>query len=183
MNDLFLEVYRRMSEPHRKYHTFNHICEMFQYAHARCIELTDAQVHAIALHDIVYEVPADPKRSNEEKSAIAADVILTEMDLPEDYIDTVCRIILDTEKELPTIEESKIVIDLDLAGLAHKYWENKNLIREEYGHLNDDEFNAGRIKWLESMLSRDSIFVSGRFYDIEEKAVANLKAELQLLRG
>jgi len=179
-DEIYARVVAAMSEPHREYHTMRHLAEMFMLAHLRGLRLSDEQIYAICLHDVVYRVPADKKESNEVASAKLAREWMSK-DFRKGFVERVCQIILDTEKELPTIPDSKLVIDLDLAGLALNYWQNRILIRQEFSCVDDDAFYAGRFKWIQSMLARDSIFVSGRFSDLERAAVENLKAELQML--
>lgn len=178
MDNLLIEVARRYSEPHRKYHTLKHVMEMFTLASERGIELSDEQVLAIWLHDIVYRVPADPKESNEAASANLATKLLDESGYSLSRIGDVCGIIMDTEKELPTVFDSAVVIDLDLAGLSLNYWRNRTLIRQEFACYSDEEFRVGRRKWLTGMLGRKSIYVSGLFDDLESEAKKGLKEDL-----
>ena len=177
MNNLLIEVARRYSEPHRKYHTLKHVMGMFTLARDRGIELSDQQVLAIWLHDIVYRVPADPNESNEMASVRLARGWLSEICYPTILAVKVALIIKDTEQELPTGGESAVVIDLDLSGLSLNYWKNRKLVREEYGCYSDEQFKAGRRKWVKGMLKRKSIFVSGKFDDLEAEAVKNLKKD------
>jgi predicted metal-dependent HD superfamily phosphohydrolase len=129
---------------------------MFEIANEHNIPLTHEQVIAIWLHDIIYDIPAG-EESNEELSAQ-----FVEMQPDMSGSSYVAQIIRDTEKELPTIDESRIVIDLDLWDLSDKerFTENNDLIRQEYSHLTDLQWWTGRTAWLRSFLDRDQIFVS-----------------------
>lgn len=149
-------IYERYSEPHRKYHTLAHIMRMFEIANENNIPLEHEQVIAIWLHDIIYNIPAK-EESNEELSAQFAEA---QPDMSGSSY--VAQMIRDTEKELPTIDESRIVIDLDLWDIADKerFAENNVLIRQEYGHLTELQWWTGRTAWLRSFLDRDQIFVS-----------------------
>ena len=178
MDNLLIEVARRYGEPHRKYHTLKHVMEMFTLARDRGIELSDQQVLAIWLHDIVYRVPADPNESNEMASVRLARGWLSEICYPTILAVKVALIIKDTEQELPTGGESAVVIDLDLAGLSLNYWRNRTLIRQEFACYSDEEFRVGRCKWLMSMLGRKSIYVSGLFDDLESEAKKGLEEDL-----
>jgi predicted metal-dependent HD superfamily phosphohydrolase len=177
---MYTYVTNAYNEPHRKYHTMRHISEMFMLATCCHIDLTLVQRYAILLHDVVYKVPAG-EHSNEVCSAETAGYLLREGPLPEHHVEMVKQIILDTEQELPTIHESGLVIDLDLAGLALNYWENLDLIREEFRHLKDEEFFPGRLKWLKSMQARDKIYVSGFFSHLEQAARDNIDKEIRHL--
>ena len=85
--------------------------------------------------DICYHIPSKQK-SNEESSADLA-YILTYKEFGKEGALDIKQMILDTEKHLPTIEDSKIVIDLDLIDLAYKdrYVLNGLKLREEYKQL------------------------------------------------
>lgn len=147
------------AEPHRRYHTLGHIRTMFGRAGMCGIELTQEQVVAIFFHDIVYSVPVGAC-SNEETSAQMAIQYCNQYDIPN--IDTIATIIRDTETHIPSIEESEVVIDLDLWGLSdNTYWTNGVLIHEEMLiGMSELEYMHGKRKWLKSMLDRDKIYVS-----------------------
>ena len=169
------------SEPHRKYHTLKHIMRMFEIANENNIPLSHEQVDAIWIHDIVYNVPSDPEESNEELSAQFAEL---QPDMTGSSY--VAQMIRDTEKELPTIEGSKIVIDLDLWDIAYKsrFDANNVLIRAEYPHLTEIQWLIGRTSWLKSFLGRDKIFVSKyATADMEQSARMNLEYELGVARS
>lgn len=182
IDKLYKEITWCMSQAHRKYHTMNHLAEMFSLAAIHHIQLNVMQKYAILFHDIVYNIPAGPI-SNEELSAQAAEKALASIGVHGEVIACTAQIIRDTEKELPTTESSNVVIDLDLAGLALNYWENLDLIRAEFGHLSDKDFKSGRIKWLKSMLARDAIYVSDKFAHLEAPARENIEREIELLEG
>lgn len=179
-DELYRDITIAMSQPHRKYHTMTHLAEMFTVAALYHIQLTLVQRYAILFHDVVYNVPAW-SLGNEELSAREAERLLPLAGLSDSQVRHVAQIIRDTQQEIPTIEQSAIVIDLDLAGLALNYWGNLDLIREEFGHLSDKDFKSGRVKWLKSMLAREKIFVSGWFNHLEAPARENIEREIELL--
>lgn len=181
MNDFFdfLDLIEAYNEPHRHYHNFTHIAQMFEWAKEYEIQLTDEQKLAILFHDVVYSV-GKKSFSNEHLSAICAYDYCHEK-YGNEFAKTVKRIILDTENHIPTIELSKSVLDLDLLpiALSETYEENGRKIRMEFKDYSDKEFNNGRIEWIESMLNRQRIF-TGCFAncDFEEYARFNLTNEL-----
>ena len=168
------------SEPHRKYHTLEHLNRMFSYAKENNIPLNKKQKMAIWFHDICYHIPSKQK-SNEESSADLA-YILTYKEFGKEGALDIKQMILDTEKHLPTIEDSKIVIDLDLIDLAYKdrYVLNGLKLREEYKQLSDEEWKKGRIKWLKTFLGRQTIFVSKYCSHLETDARNNLNYDLNI---
>lgn len=154
-------VFKAYNEPHRKYHNINHIETMFLLADKLGWPLTKAQYWAIFYHDAVYNIPT--KETSNEK--LSAELYMNHWGNIHDFSKTTEQIILDTQTHIPTIEESKVVIDLDLSGLALSYWTNRDAIRLEYSHYNDEEFKIGRKKFLSSMLAKDRLF----WYDIGNK--------------
>lgn len=161
-------------EPHRYYHNLNHIVSMFNFANENQIELTNEQILAIWFHDVIY----DPTRSdNEEQSAKYFQQWCLTQKVCNFEPKIIKQIILDTKQEIPTTEESALVIDLDLHQLGiSKFFSNTVLIRKEFSHLSDKEFDEGRNTWIYSMLNRETIFVSGLniFKELEQEARTNL---------
>lgn len=172
------------NEPHRKYHNFGHIARMFEIAATENIPLSMEEVLAIWFHDFVY-VPC--QKDNEEKSSNAfLELYKNSHPIERTSIQVASRIILDTKKEeIEHSGNSGTVIDLDLWDLGtDRYWSNKERIKEEFlPYLDSDQaFYSGRTYWIESMLARDSIFVSKyATLEMERAARKNLREDLELL--
>ncbi|MDC1141941.1 hypothetical protein OAU50_02515 [Planctomycetota bacterium] len=178
--DLLLDLTARYSEPHRRYHDLRHIGNML--AHGAPLGLSAEQVTAIWFHDAIY----DPNsRTNEKDSAALAVKVLSDAGWEEARVKTVEQIVLDTETHLPQIEESKQVLDLDLATLGGT-WENYHAIglriREEYKHVPEADWAEGRGKWIESMLAKAQIYWTKWGQPREAEARRNLAKDLELLR-
>jgi predicted metal-dependent HD superfamily phosphohydrolase len=78
-----------------------------------------------------------------------------------------------------------VLCDADLAVLAgppEAYAAYASAIREEYGHLSDADFTAGRIAVLEHLLALPALFRTPPAQQWTAPARANLAAELTLLR-
>ena len=157
---------------------------MFEFAKTNSIELTPEQVYAIWFHDAVY----DPmSKTNEEDSADVFGKYVSTLKVFPYNMFKIRQIIWDTKKELPTIEESKIVIDLDLHRLAdpEKVTADKYLIKDEFApYMTEEEFILGRLNWVKEMLDgRKTIFVSDNsvFTKLEEKARSLLKIEVGMI--
>jgi predicted metal-dependent HD superfamily phosphohydrolase len=164
------------SGPGRHYHTLDHLAEMFRLG--RPHGLTEAQALAIWYHDAIYDVPGE---DNEAKSAELASKRLPALGIDAETIAEVQQIILDTKHHLPTIEASKLVLDLDLASLAAEpevFDLNTQLIRQEFTIVPDEDFRLGRTRFFESYLARDQLYHSGAFAHFEAKARANLERAL-----
>ncbi|HLQ38752.1 MAG TPA: metal-dependent phosphohydrolase [Planctomycetota bacterium] len=169
---LLLELTRRYSEPHRHYHTIEHIAAMLH--HGRGLQLSDAQLLAIWFHDAVY----DPRAlDNEERSAALAVQLLPAAGFAAPLVALVQRIVLDTKTHVPSLPESAAVIDLDLGSLAlpwEKFRRNSAFIRAEYAHVPDAEFVAGRRAFLQRMLDRPRLFWTAFGAPLEPLARGNL---------
>lgn len=177
-----LKVTKAYMEPHRHYHTLTHITRMLETIKQHKIDVTDEQLIAIWYHDVVYD-PTSSYNESHSASAAAVDMVCSNRKLSE--VDIVRQIILDTENHRPTIEQSKLVIDLDLMGLAdhvNSYFETGKLIRQEYSHLTDELWVAGRKRFIEKFLSRDHIFQTPWGIEhFERGAFSNLTRELELI--
>jgi len=164
------------SGPGRHYHTLDHLAEMFRLG--RPHGLTEAQALAIWYHDAIYEVPGD---DNEARSAELASKRLLALGIDAETIAEVQQIILDTKHHLPTIDLSKLVLDLDLASLAAEpeaFDLNTQLIRREFACVPDEDFRLGRARFFETYLARERLYHSGAFAHLEAKARANLERAL-----
>lgn len=179
--ELLLELTRRYTEPHRVYHGLPHVAWMLD--EGREPGLDEDQQLAIWFHDAIYDVPTV---DNEERSAALAVARLTAGGLPRERVERIERIVLDTKKHVPTIEASKLVIDLDLASLAlprDEFEANGARLREEFAALDDAEFEAGRIAFMEAFLARERIFWTEWGAPLEERARENLRLDLEAMRA
>ncbi|KAM3141014.1 hypothetical protein pb186bvf_006815 [Paramecium bursaria] len=127
------------SQPQRKYHTLQHLVQIFKLAD----KINDTQLNTIFFHDIVYY----PKRNdNEEKSIEAMKQANVQDAKAELYI-------LSTKKHIPLIDDDddlKYFLDLDLSILeSDNYEQYTQQIRQEYIHIDDQNFKIGRKKVLE----------------------------------
>jgi predicted metal-dependent HD superfamily phosphohydrolase len=168
------------TEPHRRYHTLEHITYMFMKAREHKIQLTRAQTHAIWWHDAVY-VPGSA--TNEEDSVHLAHDYHNHLQDP-DWLN-ICMIIMDTKTHEPRSEESAIVCDLDmliLADVAVKYRRYAKQVRTEFSKYSDEEYRQGRIQFLGNMLL-NPIFHSMFFKQYENEASENIKNEIWDLKS
>lgn len=115
---------RAYLEPHRFYHSLEHINFMFAKAKEWKWELTEELIYAIWFHDAIYQPGA---KDNEEKSAELFWAWKYTITKKENWgenkpqYEIIRQMILDTKTHIPTIEESKRLIDLDLAILAEEF--------------------------------------------------------------
>jgi predicted metal-dependent HD superfamily phosphohydrolase len=178
-------------QPHRRYHDLAHLAAVLgivgQLEDAAADPSADPAAVRLAAwyHDVVY----DPRRDdNEAVSAERARAGLRGL-VPEERIEEVARLVLLTagHQAEPGDANGAVLCDADLAVLAGPpaaYATYASAVREEYGHLSDAEFTAGRIAVLEHLLGLPTLYrlpaVAGEW---TPRARANLTAELSLLRG
>ena len=173
-------------EPHRRYHDLHHLAAVLGLVGELGGAAADPAAVALAAwyHDVVY----DPRRGdNEQASADRARAGLTGL-VPEERLAEVVRLVLLTAGHGagPGDANGAVLCDADLAVLAgppEAYAAYASAVREEYGHLPDDVFTAGRIAVLESLLALPALYRLPATAAWEPRARANLAAELSLLRG
>lgn len=167
------------NESHRKFHDWNHI----RYGLSLFEELntgTTEQLLAWLFHDIVYDIY---KKDNEHQSALMAMQLITSEgdDLIVD-LNVVSTIINDTKTHIPTIEQSKIVLDIDMSSLAMNnytdFFNQRLLAAQEYSVFGKDAVTAGTKNFIEQTLQH-SIFTSDFFREKESIAKENLARYLK----
>ncbi len=180
-------VVRAWGEPHRRYHDLAHLAAVLGIVDRLADDAPDPDAVRLAAwyHDVVY----DPQRSdNEAVSAGRARAGLRGL-VPDERIAEVERLVLLTAGHAvdPGDANGAVLCDADLAVLAsppEAYAAYASAVREEYGHVPDDLFTAGRIAVLEQLLALPRLYrlpaVAGTW---EPRARANMAAELSLLRS
>jgi predicted metal-dependent HD superfamily phosphohydrolase len=175
------------SEPHRHYHGLAHLAAVLGLVGELAGGAADPAAVALAAwyHDAVY----DPERDdNEQVSAERARAGLRGL-VPDERVDEVARLVLLTAGHSPEPGDANgaVLCDADLAVLAgppDAYAAYASAVREEYGHLSDEEFTAGRIAVLEHLLALPLLYRLPAVADVwTPRARANLTAELTLLRS
>ena len=175
------------SEPHRRYHDLAHLAAVLGIVDQLAAAVPDPAAVRLAAwyHDVAY----DPQRSdNEEVSAARARIGLLGL-VEEARVAEVERLVLLTAGHDPQPDDANgaVLCDADLAVLASPapaYVAYASAVREEYGHLSDDAFTAGRIAVLEHLLALPALFRTPAAAERwTAPARANLAAELSLLRA
>jgi predicted metal-dependent HD superfamily phosphohydrolase len=174
------------SEPHRRYHDLNHLAAVLGLVDELAAAAADPDAVRLAAwyHDVVYDPAGD---DNEQVSAERARAGLRGL-VPEDRLTEVVRLVLLTagHDPEPGDADGAVLCDADLAVLASepaRYAVYASAIREEYRHLSDAEFTAGRIAVLERLLALPELYrVPTLAAEWTPRARANVTAELALLR-
>jgi len=168
------DLVARYAEPHRHYHTSEHIDEMLAVADR--LGATDEVLCAVWFHDAIY----DPARSdNEMRSAKHARQVLASLGTPAMVVDEVARLVELTMSHAPVEGDhnGQVLTAADLAILgapAERYERYVRDVRAEYAHLSNEEWRAGRMRVLEQLLERPSL-------SSDAHARTNLRAELATL--
>ena len=174
------------SEPHRRYHDLAHLAAVLGLVGELAGAADDPEAVRLAAwyHDVAY----DPQRTdNEEVSAARARAGLRGL-VPDARVDEVERLVLLTAGHDPEPGDvnGAVLCDADLAVLAgppDAYAAYASAVREEYGHLSDEEFTAGRIAVLEHLLALPALYRTPEAARLwADRAEANLTVELTLLR-
>ncbi|GAA1896825.1 hypothetical protein GCM10009716_03580 [Streptomyces sodiiphilus] len=182
------ELLDRWAEPHRHYHTTEHLSAVL----ARLDELAAVPLDPVAVelaawfHDAVH----DPSGSrNEENSAHLAERLLAEAGVPEPCRAETARLVRLTAGHDPAPGDTsgETLCDADLAVLAgppSAYAAYAAAVRREYGFVPQDAFREGRAAVLRRLLERPALYRTphGREH-WEATARYNVAGELDLLTG
>lgn len=166
--DLGAELLERWAEPHRRYHTRAHLFAVLTSLETIAggdspREVPRAVVLAGWFHDAVYTATATAPGKEEEDSARLAEERLAEAGLSDAEIGEVGRLVRLTTTHSPEAHDAagQLLCDADLAVLgrdAHGYRRYAAQVREEYAHVPDDAFRAGRAAVLKHLLGLDPLF-------------------------
>jgi predicted metal-dependent HD superfamily phosphohydrolase len=176
----------RWSEPHRRYHTLDHLELVLSTVDSHVGEARDPDAIRLAawFHDAVY----DPRRTdNEDASAALAARVLPGAGVPEDRVTTVTRLVRLTAGHAPSpVDPDGILLcDADLAVLAgepDEYAAYRAAIRAEYAHVPDEAFRTGRAAVLRHLTAFPQLYRLPALHDRwEDRARANITAELRAL--
>ena len=183
---LFRELVACWSESHRRYHTLQHLREcLAQFDPVRGMAQRPAEVElGLWFHDAFYE----PRRSdNEERSADWARESVLQAGLPADAAARVHALVMATRHEAaPADPDAQLLVDVDLSILgaeAARFDESDRQIREEYAHVPEADFRAGRRRILGEFLARPRLYSTEHFHSaLEARARENLQRALARLQ-
>jgi predicted metal-dependent HD superfamily phosphohydrolase len=181
------ELTAAYTEPHRAYHTLEHIRHLIgQLQVVKPLLQNPTAVYLAAFyHDCIY----DPARSdNEIRSAQLSAARLLAAGVPEATVQRVIELIEATQHhEANGIPDGALFLDADLSILGaapERYRQYAHQIRVEYCIYPDAVYRSGRAQVLRSLLDRSCIFQTPVFGDRYEAAARrNLQEELQQLSG
>ncbi|MFE9576034.1 metal-dependent phosphohydrolase [Nocardia sp. NPDC006044] len=177
------DLIRRYQEPHRRYHTVDHLAAMLPVIDELAGDAADADAvrYAAFFHDAVYAVD---RADNEEQSAVLAEQMLGSLGAAPELVHEVARLVRLTATHDPADDDRNggVLCDADLAVLAADgpgYAAYVAAVRAEYRHVPDALFRAGRTAVLQDLVRQPRLFrtrtARTRF---EAAARANLEREL-----
>jgi predicted metal-dependent HD superfamily phosphohydrolase len=180
---LFLDLLDRWSEPHRRYHGCTHLLSVLEALDL----LTDpgdpprTVLLAAWFHDAVYR--GAPGQDEEESARLAEDRLVA-AGLPEAEAAEVARLVRLTSDHRPEPgdDDGALLCDADLSvlgGEPEEYARYVADVRQDYAHIGDADFAAGRAAVVRHLLELDPLFHTGRARELWlDAAHRNLKGEL-----
>ena len=175
------------SEPHRKYHTLQHLAE--------CVATLEPALHlaeypgevevGLWFHDAIYDVKS---QDNELKSAVWAENALVEAGVPAEVSARVRSLVLATRHAvLPSSIDEQLLVDVDLSILGSpppRFEEYEVQVRQEYAWVHGLIFRRKRRAVLQEFLRRPYIYSTANFRNtLEAQARENLKWSIERLGG
>ena len=180
---LFLDLLDRWGEEHRRYHGRTHLLAVLE-----ALDLLSAPARpprAVVLsawfHDAVYRGVAG---QDEEESARLAEDRLRHAGLPAAEVDEVARLVRLTADHRPEPGDDigALLSDADLSVLGGEpaaYARYLSAVRQDFAHIGDEDFAAGRAAVVQHLLQLDPLFHTSRARQLWlEPARRNLRGEL-----
>ena len=182
--DVFERLQGLHAEPHRHYHTADHVNALLRHldAHRELARRADLIEIAIWFHDAVYRPGS---KTNERDSADMAVAVLAPH-LDTDDVAFVERTIVLTADHGDTDDpDTQLMLDLDLSILAaspETYADYASRIRREFRRVPGFLFRRGRRKVLRHFLAMPRIYKRDAIAALwEDRARTNLQTELASL--
>lgn len=177
---IYLDLVARYNEPHRAYHTLDHVADCLHWLDEVRPLLARPDEAALALwfHDAVY----DPRRAdNEAQSAALAAGALRAAGVGADVVERVVGLIrLTSHTAAELTGDGAFVCDIDLAILGsppERFEQYDAAIRREYAWVPEEVYRRERGRVLARFLARPRIYHTPYFVDaLEQQARANLSA-------
>lgn len=180
---LFLDLLDRWGEEHRKYHGRTHLLAVLEALDVLTQPAAAPRTVLLAawFHDAVYRGAAG---QDEEDSARLAEDRLEGAGLPAADVEEVARLVRLTSDHRPDQgdDDGALLCDADLSvlgGQPEPYARYVAAVREDYAHIGDADFAAGRAAVVRHLLELDPLFHSERARELWlDAARRNLRGEL-----
>lgn len=182
---VFDELLARYSEPHRKYHTVQHLAECLAHFEAvRDLAERPAEIEiALWFHDGIYDTQ---RHDNERQSADWARAVLEGHGAEPAAVLRVDELVMATcHSALPVSPDAQLLVDVDLSilgALPPRFAEYEAQIREEYAFVPEALFRQKRGEILRAFLGRPAIYSTAYFQAaLEARARDNLRLAISTL--
>jgi predicted metal-dependent HD superfamily phosphohydrolase len=149
------------SEPHRHYHTLQHLeeaCRLLQAQQTADPDSAAELVLALWFHDAVWQ---PTRRDNETASAALAETALAAAGVAAPARSRISALILATARHQAADPTQALLLDIDLAILGAeppRFAEYQQQIRAEYAQVPEATYRSGRRAVLEGFLARAWIY-------------------------
>ena len=159
--DLLDALIRAWAEPHRRYHTLQHLreCLALLERDRALAEHPGELAIAVWFHDAVYDTS---RHDNEAASADWARRVLVDAGASHAVAERVHALIMATcHDEAPATPDARLLVDIDLAILGAapaRFDEYERQIRDEYGFVPEARFREKRGEMLRGFLDRPALF-------------------------
>lgn len=193
---MFERIWQAYNEPHRAYHTVEHLAELFDKMEENRRHINDLPfiIAVIFWHDLAYKSDRESVLAgfnNEEASAIFAEEDLKSLGFEDYFIKKVAETIRMTRGHLkaqPDIGDAALFLDMDISILAarpERFRTYCNQVREEFKEFTDAEFLNGRVNnfLVPYVAHREPLFKTDLFRQrYENIARSNIEGELKSQR-
>ena len=181
------DVRGRYAEPHRHYHTAQHLAECFEKVRD-VIGLAEhpAEIHiGLWFHDAIYDTR---RHDNEERSAEWARSAARALGVGADSAQRIHDLIMFTRHAAEPIgADAQILVDTDLSILGAppaRFHEYEEQVRREYAWVPEPTFRTTRAGILKEFLGRPRLYGTAHFHEqYEAQARRNLQDSLRSLEG
>jgi predicted metal-dependent HD superfamily phosphohydrolase len=170
------------AQPHRHYHTRQHLDECF--VHLEQVRQWAEQPHEIEIalwfHDAIYDTKS---HHNEAQSANWARTAVLSQGIAPDVAQRIHALVMATQHHAkPVGHDTAMLIDIDLGILGtapNRFAEYETQVREEYAWVPACVYKRERCKVLQGFLNRPSIYTTPYFQaTYEAQAQENLRLSL-----
>ncbi|MGM9486370.1 HD domain-containing protein [Ideonella sp. YS5] len=173
----------RYDEPHRAYHTRQHLKEClgwFERVGALAGHPAEVEL-ALWFHDAIYDLG---RHDNEQRSADLARESLSGAGVDAVVAARVAALVLATRHTaVPAGRDEQVLVDIDLAILGAepaRFAEYDRQIREEYAFVPADTYRVKRREVLRSFLDRPRLYLTEPMHSaLEESARRNLRRAVE----
>lgn len=181
---VFAQLVELYGEPHRHYHTLNHIQHcLYQFDQAAALMADpDAVEMALWFHDAIYQPGAN---DNEWRSAELFREWAEGRTAPT-FLQRVHDLVMVTTHREPQHGDAGFMVDIDLSGFGLPWAECERdgcLIRAEFASSTDDQYYPGHLRFLRSLQNRPTFFFTEffqqRYESVAQANVARIIAELR----